>query len=153
MQLLQSEKLADIGLLAAGVAHEINNPIGFVTSNLLTLDSYARDIVELLDAYVPLEESCAADDVRLSNIRELKRKKGFDFLRDDLSQLISESQEGIERVTRIVNGLKNFSRAESNDWQWTDLHDSLDSILNIVWNEINTTALHKDYGGIPGSMP
>ncbi len=150
LQLLQSEKLAAIGQLAAGITHEINNPVGFVASNLGTLDSYMRDIFILLDAYKALEESCITDEPALAKIRELKQRKEIDFLRDDIRQLISESRQGIACVADIVRDLKNFSRAESNDWQWADLHSGLDSTLNIVWNEIKYhCTLHKDYGDLP----
>ncbi len=149
-QLLQSEKLAAIGQLAAGITHEINNPVGFVASNLSALDSYLRDIFMLLDAYEALEKSGTADTAVLAKIRALKQSKEIDFVRDDIGQLISESRQGIARVTSIVSDLKNFSRAEKNDWQWADLHSGLDSTLNIVWNEIKYhCTLHKDYGSLP----
>lgn len=150
LQLLQSEKLAAIGQLAAGITHEINNPVGFVSSNLSTLDSYLQDIFILLDTYKALEGSCIADETALEKIRELKQRKEIDFLRDDTSQLIAESRQGIACVANIIRDLKNFSRAESNDWQWADLHSGLDSTLNIVWNEIKYhCTLHKNYGDLP----
>ena len=150
MQLIQSEKLASLGQLAAGMAHEINNPVGFVTSNLGSLDYYLRDIFALLDAYEALEESCTANEAALAKMRELKQQKKTGFLRTNITELIAESQEGLARVTRIVSDLKSFSRAESNDWQWADLRNGLDSTLNIVWNEIKYhCTLNKDYGDIP----
>jgi two-component system NtrC family sensor kinase len=150
IQLLQSEKLAALGQLAAGMAHEINNPVGFVTSNLGSLDYYLRNIFELLDAYEAFEKTCTANGAALSEIRELKQQKRIGFLRADIGRLISESQEGLARVARIVSDLTNFSRTESTDWQWADLHNGLESTLNIVWNEIKYhCTLNKDYGDIP----
>ena len=132
------------------MAHEINNPVGFVTSNLGSLDYYLREIFDLLDAYEALEGVCTSNEAALSKIRELKQQKRIVFLRSNIAQLISESQEGLVRVTKIVSDLKSFSRAESNDWQWADLHNGLESTLNIVWNEIKYhCTLNKDYGVIP----
>ena len=150
IQLLQSEKLAAIGQLAAGIVHEINSPVGFVTSNLATLDAYRKDIFELLDAYAVLEESCAPAAPALSKIRVLKKQKEIDFLRDDISKSIAESRDGLCRVAGIVRDLKNFSRGERNDWQWSDLSSGLESTLNIIGNEIKYhCTLRKDYGDIP----
>jgi response regulator RpfG family c-di-GMP phosphodiesterase len=80
-QLLQSEKMAAIGQLAAGIAHEINNPVGFVTSNLKTLDIYKQDMLEILDAYEALEAACTSDETALLKIHSLKQQKDFSFLR------------------------------------------------------------------------
>lgn len=150
IQLLQSEKLAAIGQLAAGITHEINNPVSFVASNLVSLDGYQRDVFEVMDAYEALESNCASDEAALAHVRVLKEAKEIDFLRKDIAQLISESRQGLVRVTKIVSDLKSFSRAESADWEFADLHQGLESTLNIVWNEIKYhCALNKDYGDMP----
>ncbi|MDO8990950.1 MAG: ATP-binding protein [Sideroxyarcus sp.] len=149
-QLLQSEKKAAIGQLATGIAHEINNPVGFVTSNLKTLDIYKRDILEILDAYEALEPACTSDKTALLKIRSLKQQKDLDFLRSDICQLISESQQGMARVAKIVSDLKDFAHAENREWLWADLNSGLDSTLNIVRNEIKYhCTLNKAYGDIP----
>lgn len=150
LQLMQSDKLAAVGQLSAGIAHEINNPVGFVTSNLGSLDRYLQDIFEILDAYEALEEVCTSGEAALSKLRELKKRKDIGFLREDIGKLLSESRQGLARVAKIVSDLKSFSRAENKDWQWTNLHDELDSTLNIVWNEIKYhCTLNKEYGDIP----
>lgn len=150
VQLLQSEKLASIGQLAAGIAHEINNPVGFVTSNLGSLDSYHRTIFEILDAYEAMEACCPAGEAALANIRELKQKKKLARIRADIGELLSESREGLLRVAKIVSDLKTFSRMDSDSWQWIDLHSGIESTLNIVWNEIKYhCTLNKEYGDIP----
>lgn len=150
LQLLQSEKMAAIGQLAAGITHEINNPVGFVSSNLGSMERYVSDILELLDAYEALEKICPAGVVALSNVQELKQKKDIGFLRTDIIQLITESRQGIARIAKIVSDLKNFSHAGSDDWQWADLHSGIDSTLNIVWNELKYhCTLNKDYGDLP----
>jgi signal transduction histidine kinase len=149
-KLLQSEKMAALGQLAAGIAHEINNPVGFVTSNLKTLDAYKQDIFEILDSYEALEAACTSDEAVLLKIRSLKKTKDFGFLRSDLGQLILESQQGMVRLAKIVSDMKDFARAENKEWLWADLNSGLDSTLNIVRNEIKYhCTLNKVYGDIP----
>ena len=151
--LLQSDKLAAIGQLAAGVAHEINNPIGFVSSNMGSLERYVRDLLEILEAYASLEGALAAvavNDTALAAVRELKQQKDLDYLRGDIQQLIAESQEGLQRVGKIVQDLKSFSRVDESNWQWADLRGGLESTLNMIWNELKYhCTVHKDYGDLP----
>jgi two-component system, NtrC family, sensor kinase len=148
-QLLQSEKMASIGHLAAGVAHEINNPIGFVYSNLGTLDTYLRDIFALVEAYEALEGAPHAD--KAAAVRRLRQQMDLPFLRKDIVELMSESRDGITRVKKIVQDLKDFSHQGGEEkWQWARLHDGLDSTLNIASNEIKYKAkVVKEYGDIP----
>lgn len=149
-QLLQSEKMASIGQLAAGVAHELNNPIGFVNSNLGTLDGYLRDLFAIADAYADVETSAASDCPQFDRARALKQEKDYDFLRADIFQLLAESKDGLTRVAKIVKDLKDFSRAGEATYQWADLHQGLDSTLNIVWNELKyKCTVNKDYGDLP----
>ena len=149
-QLLQSEKMASIGQLAAGIAHELNNPIGFVHSNLGTLEGYLRDVMEIIDAY---DQALAGGDEPSAHrlrIAQLKDERDFAYLRQDIIQLLGESKEGLGRVRKIVQDLKSFSHVSEQDWQWADLHQGLDSTLNIVWNELKYKCqVVKDYGDIP----
>ena len=148
-QLLQSDKMASVGQLAAGVAHEINNPIGFVYSNLGSMEKYLKDIFGLLDVYEAAE--AALPEAVRAEVRSAKQQRDLAFLREDVPTLMKESRDGITRVKKIVQDLKDFSHVDAQDeWQWADLHKGLDSTLNIVWNEIKYHAeVIKEYGEIP----
>ena len=148
--LLQSEKMASIGQLAAGVAHEINNPIGYVYSNLGTLEQYVRDTFGMLDQYAQAE-GAISDDVVLARLKAAREKLDIEFLKEDLGALMTESRDGITRVKQIVQNLKDFSHVDATDeWHFADLHKGLDSTLNIVNNEIKYKAsVIKEYGVIP----
>ncbi|HEY4554989.1 MAG TPA: ATP-binding protein, partial [Lysobacter sp.] len=147
-QLLQSEKMASIGLLAAGVAHEINNPIGYVHSNLGTLRDYTGSLIALVEAY---GAALADDHPAADSLRRLRERLDIDFIVGDLPQLLDESREGIERVTKIVQDLKEFSHVGRDEpVRAVDLHKGLDSTLNIVWNDLKyKVRLEKHYGVLP----
>ncbi len=150
-QLLQSEKMASIGQLAAGVAHEINNPIGFVHSNLGTLENYIRDLFRVIEAYERAEHALATTSAHCVEVAEIKKLLDLPYLKEDIPALLNESREGITRVRKIVQDLKDFSRLDSSpDWQFADLRQGLDSTLNIVTNEIKYRAdVVKQYDDIP----
>lgn len=150
-QLLQSEKLASIGQLAAGIAHEINNPIGFVNSNLGTLKTYVRDLLRLIDditlAVAPLLIPHPAIQLQIEAVCKVV---DLVFLREDIGCLINESIEGTARVRRIVQDLRDFSRTGAETWELADLHAGLESTLNVVANEIKYKAeVVRELGELP----
>ena len=148
-QLLQSEKMASIGQLAAGVAHEINNPIGFVSSNLNTLRQYVADLMRLVDASLAVTRQ-PGDAVAQQTLTQAREDVELDYLRQDLPELMDESAEGLSRVKKIVQDLKDFSRVDQAEWQAADLNAGLESTLNVVRNEVKYKAeVVKHLGALP----
>ena len=149
-QLVQSDRLASIGQLAAGVAHEINNPIGYIFSNFGTLETYLVKLMIMLDVYEQAEESLSAGPVR-ENFQAVRERIELDYLKEDIPIMMRESMEGIVRVRQIVQDLKDFSRVDNYmEWQWANLHHGIDSTLNIVSNEVKYKAdVVRDYGDLP----
>lgn len=134
-QLMQSDKLAAIGTLAAGVAHEINNPMGYISSNLNTMDRYAGILRQFI------EDNCEADKDDLEEIVEII---------DDLKSAIGESIDGATRVKDIVADLKSFSRVDKAEETFSDINEGIKSTLNIVWNELKYHCkVETDFGDLP----
>ncbi|OGB31551.1 MAG: hypothetical protein A3F78_01160 [Burkholderiales bacterium RIFCSPLOWO2_12_FULL_61_40] len=154
-QLMQSTKMASIGLLAAGVAHEINNPIGYVNSNMGSLEKYLADIFAVIDKFEAIEMLMGmlvdADDPLLQELRQFKEQINLDYIRKDIKALLAESHQGLERVKKIVLDLKNFSHTDSEDqWMWADVHHMLDTTLNVIWNELKYKCeVVKEFGVLP----
>ena len=140
-RLMQAEKLASLGEMAAGVAHEINNPVGYVSSNLTTLQKYLTVYEEVLDAPAADEASMAA----------LKKKVNFAYIRSDVRNLVNETQEGVERVKTIIKDLKDYARTNtSSNFIPSDIHVGLKSTLNIANNQLKNRAQIKlELGDLP----
>jgi two-component system, NtrC family, sensor kinase len=140
-QMLQREKMASIGMLAAGVAHEINNPVGFIKSNLGTLKKYMMQLTNYIYAQT---------DIRRSFDKFVTLDEEIEYIINDIPSLIEESLGGAERVTNIVESLKNFSRIDQVEWKFANLNEGLESTLNMVMNEIKYKAeLKMELGAIP----
>lgn len=133
-QLMQSEKMAAVGQLAAGVAHEINNPIGFVSSNISTLAQYSAQLMEVIDASRHMASHLSPEHRVLFD--GLLQKIEYDYLCQDLPDLLKESKDGLARVKRIVSDLRDFSTAEGGQPLAADLNQLLESALDAVASQL-----------------
>ena len=145
-QIIQQEKMASIGQIAAGVAHEINNPVGFIMSNLSSLQKY----FSRLTGFIEIQSEMITDKDLLGRLVEQRKANKIDIIIEDTVNLITESLEGAERIKRIVQDLKSFSRTDDNVRKPADIIAGIESTLNIVWNELKyKLKLNREYGEIP----
>jgi len=140
-QLVHSEKMASLGQLAAGIAHEINNPLGFIQSNLTTLDDYIEVFKQLFKHYSELTKSIDESDEELllealAAIQNLREEEDIDYVIQDVDLLLVESLNGAERVKEIVKSLKSFARIDEADLKEADLNEGIEATLRIIWNEL-----------------
>ncbi len=157
LQVLQSEKMASIGQLAAGVAHEINNPVGFVSCNFNTLEGYQRQLSELITKYKEIAslinmhpESREKFFLELKEIEKLEDEIDIDYVLNDFPLIIKESEDGVNRVKKIVSDLKNYAHPGNENKQLTDINRNIESTLNMVWNELKyRVEVEKELNEIP----
>ncbi|MFC2123545.1 two-component regulator propeller domain-containing protein [Bacteroidota bacterium] len=148
-QLIQAEKMASLGQLTAGVAHEINNPINFVSGNISPLQRDVEDLLEVIRTYENIVEEGGLKD-KFLNVDKLKEELDYQFLVTEIKNLISGIQEGANRTTEIVKGLRNFSRVDEEELKYANLNQGLDSTLLILRNEIrHRVEVVKEFGEIP----
>jgi signal transduction histidine kinase len=150
-QLVQSEKMASVGQLAAGIAHEINNPIAFVASNLNSFEKCLDSMCEVVSAYDSVVKATGEQEARhVAALESTLAQVDVNFLVQDMRDIINESREGTRRVSDIVIGLKNFSRLDDDDRNKADINEGLRATLKIAWNEIKYRCqVETDYGEIP----
>jgi len=147
-QLIQSEKMASLGVLTAGIAHELNNPINFVSGNVKPLQRDVDAIVALIDQYDDLVKTNKLEEV-FGPVGEAKSQMDYGLLMKEINSLLMGIQEGADRSKRIVKGLRSFSRLDDEKFQLYDIHDGIDSTLILLHNKVkNTIKVHKDYGDI-----
>jgi signal transduction histidine kinase len=146
-QLLESERMSAIGQLAAGVAHEINNPVAFVNTNMGSLDNYLQQLLNLIE----LSERFDAElpESARQELAAMRRKMDLEYLKTDAATLIAENRNGLARVTKIVQDLRDFASLGETEWHPYDLHRGLESTLNLIQGRMANAHVVKEYGNIP----
>ena len=142
--MVHSEKMKSLGELVAGITHEINNPVNFIYGNLIHLNNYSKDLIEIIDKFGEFEGDLTPEHKQ--KIEALKENIDYEFLKSDLPDLIRSCQEGTERTKNIILDLKNFSRLEEAVINSVDLPKEIDTTLNILHNKFkNKITVHKEY--------
>jgi PAS domain S-box-containing protein len=146
-QLLQSDKMAAIGVLSAGIAHEINNPVGFVTSNINMLSDWSMKLIQLIES---MDHEVKHDALLTKAIAVYKNQCNFDYVKEEIPLLLKQTKEGLSRVSSIVADLKGFVHIDESVWEKVDLRQTIRSTLNIVNNELKFKAeVELDFDDIP----
>lgn len=147
-KLVDAEKMSSLGQLTAGIAHEINNPVNFITSNIKPLHRDITDIMELVKMYEGIVEPDKLEE-KLKEIANFRKEIDFDFVKEEINLLIKTIDDGAQRTSEIVKGLRNFSRVDEQDLKRGDIHVGLDSTLMLLRNKLDNINVIKNYGDIP----
>lgn len=143
-QLIQTEKLSSLGQMLAGIAHEINNPVGFIFGNLTYIDSYFEDILNLVKLYQEIYPEPN------HTIQTYLEKVDFEFIKEDLANTLQSTHIGVERIVQIVLSLRNFSRHDHTEMKPSNIHEGIDSTLLILGHRLKQgIEVTKDYGELP----
>lgn len=147
--LVEAEKMASLGQLTAGIAHEINNPINFVSSNIYPLKLDFQDVLSVIDEYDKMKEGIDPEIV-LKNVESLKETIDYEFVKKEIDQLLKGIEDGAQRTFEIVQGLKNFSYLDEADHKPADLNNGIKSTLVLLTSLINgDITIEKDFGDLP----
>ncbi|MGH1486853.1 MAG: sensor histidine kinase [Cellvibrionaceae bacterium] len=157
LQMIHQEKLASVGQLSAGIAHEINNPVGFIKGNLGSLKRYTKEIKNMMEAYQKLtREMLGASELfaeKVADIAKAEKEADIDFILEDFDSLIDESIEGTHRIGEIIQGLKNFSRIDSDKKEVLLVNDCIRNTIKLVENEVKYKAeLKLDLADVKKTM-
>ncbi|HBE60600.1 MAG TPA: hybrid sensor histidine kinase/response regulator, partial [Cyanobacteria bacterium UBA11366] len=148
-QLIQSAKMSALGQMVAGIAHEINNPVSFISCNINFARSYFQDLLSIVEAYQKNSSNPTPE------IEKLIAENQLDFLREDWSKLIQSMAVGAERIQEIVQSLKLFSRLDEAEVKPTDIHQAIDNTLLILQHRLRSVGkaseieVIKNYGKLP----
>ncbi len=147
-QLIQTEKMSSLGQLVAGIAHEINNPVNFISGNLVHVSQYAKDLLSMLQHQQQVSTQCP-------DIREMPEEIDLEFIIEDLPKTLSSMKVGIDRIRQIVLGLRNFSRLDEAEMKLVNIHEGIDNTLLILQHRLKpkpdspTIKIVKNYSDLP----